>query len=142
MVILHHVSHVMCHVSYVMSYVSRVTCHMSGLMSRFFLQIIGASRLRVCYQLGLPYLVFNRPGVGEAVLQTTWSLICWSFASQSSEHCLSQAVRARELKFFVPPHRVSHVMCQMSHVTCHVSDFFLFLFIQNVEASWWRVCYQ
>ena len=71
-------SHAMCHVSHVTCHVSRVTCHLSHVT--FFLNIFylkkkmkkirrknvlnkigqsgGASCRRVCYQRGLPRLVF------------------------------------------------------------------------------------
>ena len=69
MYIPHYVSCVMCHVSCVTCHVSRVTCHMSkyiffSLHFFFFLSLKqikqsgGASRWRVCYQRGLPRLVF------------------------------------------------------------------------------------
>ena len=63
-----HVSHVTCHMSHVTCHMSHVTCHMSHVtchMSRvtFFFIIIfwqsgEAYRWRVCYQPGLPRLVF------------------------------------------------------------------------------------
>ena len=64
---------VMCHVSPVTCHVSPVTCHLSNvkqkkfkdkkkIMTFFYLKKIrkigGASRWRVCYQRGLPRLVF------------------------------------------------------------------------------------
>ena len=49
----HHTSHVRCQVSRVTCHVSRVTCQVSP----FFLSG-GVSLLRVCYQWGLPRLVF------------------------------------------------------------------------------------
>ena len=57
----HDVSHVMCHVSHVMCQVSGVMCQGSCVryIYFFFLQI-GASLCRVCYQQGLPRLVFIR----------------------------------------------------------------------------------
>ena len=54
----HHVSYVMCHMSRLKCHVSGVTCHMSGVTCHFFLQSGEASRLRVCYQRGLPRLVY------------------------------------------------------------------------------------
>ena len=63
-------------------------------------------------------LVINRPGVGGAVLQVTYS----SFSSQSSKHHYSQAIRARELKFWENIHPPPHVTCNLSLVTCHVSN--------------------
>ena len=55
-----YVSHVMCHVSCVTCHVSRVTCHMSLFFFFFFFfgQSGEAYRWRVCYQRGLPRLVF------------------------------------------------------------------------------------
>ena len=79
-----HVSRVTCHVSHVTCHVSPVTCHMSTKKNwTFFLFIYlyffflckkkigksgGASRWRVCYQRGLPRLVFLQipvDGFGE-----------------------------------------------------------------------------
>ena len=38
--------------------------------------------------------------------------------------------------------RVTCVMCHMSHVTCHVSQFFSsFFLLESGGVSWWRVCY-
>ena len=67
----HHVSHVRCQVSRVTCQVSHVRCHLSGVMCHFFSSFFlllfflsffgqsgGASRWRVCYQQGLPRLVF------------------------------------------------------------------------------------
>ena len=61
----HHVSHVRCQVSVVLCQVSHVRCHMSCvkkihifLLFSFFGQCGGVSRWRVCYQRGLPLLVF------------------------------------------------------------------------------------
>ena len=53
-----HLSHVMCHMSR-----ARVTCHLSGdtchiLFIFFFGQSGGISRQRLCYQRGLPCLVY------------------------------------------------------------------------------------
>ena len=55
------VSHVRCHMLLVTCHVSLVICHMSYdtiLISIFFLQIVWVSLWRVCYQQGLPLLVF------------------------------------------------------------------------------------
>ena len=57
----HHVSHVRCHMSRVRRQVSPVRCHMSRvtIFSSFFsCQSGGTSRWRVCYQRGLPRLVY------------------------------------------------------------------------------------
>ena len=52
-------SHVTCHVSRVTCHMSRVTCHVSHVIFFiFFLQSGEAYRWRVCYQRGLPRLVF------------------------------------------------------------------------------------
>ena len=54
-------SHVTCHVSCVTCHVSRVTCHMSRVtffIFYFFGQCGEAYRWRVCYQRGVPRLVF------------------------------------------------------------------------------------
>ena len=61
----HHVSHVTCQASHVTSQVSRVRC----LVSQVFF-IVGAIRWRICYQPGLPRLVFKILCVAGAVLQT------------------------------------------------------------------------
>ena len=61
-------SHVMCHVSRVTCHMSRVTCHMSHVMCHmsrvtfffFFGQSGEAYLWRVCYQRGLPRLVFRK----------------------------------------------------------------------------------
>ena len=59
-----HISCVMCHVSCVTFHVSRVICHMSHVTCHifyfifFFGQSGEAYRWRVCYQRGLPRLVF------------------------------------------------------------------------------------
>ena len=65
------------------------------------------------------------PGVAVAILQTTLSFIDWliqsSFSSQSSKHCLSQTVGAREMKLWENGHSPPPVTCHMSHVFCHLS---------------------
>ena len=48
-----------CHMSGVRCQVSRVTCLFFFFFFFFFGQKVGASRWRVCYQRGLPRLVFN-----------------------------------------------------------------------------------
>ena len=51
--------HVTCHVSHVMCHMSHVACHVSiYLFIYFFGQKGGAYCWRVCYQRGLPRLVF------------------------------------------------------------------------------------
>ena len=44
-------------------------------------------------------------------------------------------------RIFMPNH-VSCVMCHVSHVTCHMSLFFLLFFGKSGDAYWWRVCYK
>ena len=54
-----HVSCVMCHVSRVTCHMSPVTCHLSHVTCHKKIGQSGeASRWRVCYQRGLPRLVF------------------------------------------------------------------------------------
>ena len=73
--------------------------------------------------------LFNRPCVARAVLQTHFVIHWfvdwlghWSFMKISSKHLLSQTVRARDLKLWENIHLpLSLVMCQVSHVTYHVS---------------------
>ena len=73
----HHVSHVRCHVSCVTCQVSHVRCHVSqNIFSSSFFDKMMASRWRVCYQRGLPLLVFNMSCVGvfqsvRDILQST-----------------------------------------------------------------------
>ena len=100
----------------------------------------------------------NRPGVGEAVLQSPLSInkVSHPLVQISAKHCQSQTGKARELKFermFIPNY-VSCVMCKVTRVTCH---FFLFILKKNIYiyfflslncfgkkcgATRWRVCYQ
>ena len=65
----------MCHMSGVMCHVSRVMCHI------FFGgggggQSGGASRWKVCYQRGLPCLVFYKPAAKFNYLKSYLSLNC------------------------------------------------------------------
>ena len=54
------VSHVRCHISLVTCHVSHLRCHMSHIFSSsFLLESGGVSWWRVCYQWGLPRLVFR-----------------------------------------------------------------------------------
>ena len=84
------VSHVMCQVSRVRCHVSCVRCHVSGVMCKvssvtflFFLQSGGASWRRVCYQGGLPRLVYITPRIlfhnlGGASLLKRSNLRIWT----------------------------------------------------------------
>ena len=110
------------------------------------------------HQSVLIFLLFNRPGLAGAVLQTPLSFIHSfinqfsesSFSSRYSNHFPDHTVRANELKFWENIHHMSYVTCHMSHVTrhmshvlCHVSLLLLFIFVgKSCGASWWRVCYQ
>ena len=65
----------MCQVSRVMCQVAHVRCHMSHLFFYFFIffQSGGAIRWRVCYQWGLPRLVyqyFSKPSRCQQVMDT------------------------------------------------------------------------
>ena len=110
----------------------------------FYLQI------QVLYKKNTEF--FNRPGVTVAVLQTSSSLIQWSFSSKPSKHQYTQKERARELKFWENVHLPTSVTCHVSGVMCHVSGVtchYLFLFFviiiffgQSRKACWWWVCYQ
>ena len=54
------VSQVRCHISLITCHVSHLSCHMSHIFSSFFLlEIGGVSWWRVCYQWGLPRLIFR-----------------------------------------------------------------------------------
>ena len=72
----HQVSHVRCQVSGVRCHVSGVTRIFFNYISIFFLQFVWASRLRVCYQRGLPHLVSTYtqvlPVLSPTILQLTF----------------------------------------------------------------------
>ena len=75
-----HVSCVMCHVSCVTCHLSHVTCHLSHVKIFFFLskkiqQSGGASRWRVCYQQGLPRLVYLQCGIWQNMWFVTYQNI-------------------------------------------------------------------
>ena len=68
MFIPHYVSCVMCHSSHVMCHMSRVTCHVLRVTCNMYFFFVSwkkirqsgwASRWRVCFQQGLPRLVFK-----------------------------------------------------------------------------------
>ena len=88
-----HVSHVMCHVSHVTCHVSRVTCHVSHVIYLFiFYLFFGQSgeayRWRVCYQRGLPRLVFTHTAYyNYLVLQTLTEYIIQAFNNHFSISC-------------------------------------------------------
>ena len=85
-------------------------------------------------------IIINRPGLARAVIETGSSFINSFIHSLtdplvqiSSIHCQSQTERARYLKFWenVYPilgvmYHVSHVTCQESPVTCHLSHVKIF----------------
>ena len=84
-------------------------------------------------------IIINRTGVAGAVLQTTASLTDWTshltFSSQSSKHHISQAIRARNLKFLHKAHYLSHVINHMSHVTCYLSGVTCHMSYKNIFSS-------
>ena len=69
--------------------------------------------------------IINRPGVAGDVLQIPLLLIIYlihsSFGKISSNHCLSQTVRAWEAKFWENVYSQPCVTCQVSYVRCQVS---------------------
>ena len=72
------VSHVTCHISGVTCHMSCVTCHMSQFFFLFYLFIYlffgqsgEASRWRVCYQRGLPRLVFSNMDLCARMTKST-----------------------------------------------------------------------
>ena len=90
-------------------------------------------------------LLFNRPGVAGAVLQTlfflnnflTASVSQWSFVKISSSNLHSQTIRVRKLKFGEKVHLPPPVTSHLSHVMCHVSCVnvmctYLFIFYYKV----------
>ena len=93
------------------------------------------------YNVYLHHIIFNRPGVAGAVLQTPLLLIHTfinsSFSSKPSKYHYTQSIRAKELKFWENFHHVSHVRCQVSGVRCLVS--YISFFGQSGGASRWRV---
>ena len=76
-----------CHVSHVTCHVSRVTCHLSHVIFLFYIYIFflrkkigqsgGASRWRVCYQRGLPRLVFKASALwAHAFYESEFPSVC------------------------------------------------------------------
>ena len=78
---------------------------------------IYVGRLQRCRNMEPVSCIINRPGVARAVLQTPLLFIKWSFLKITSKHCLSQAVRARDLKSW---HNIHHLQCVRCHI-CHMS---------------------
>ena len=89
-----HVSHVTCHMSPVTCHVSPITCHLSCVTCHLspgpchlshifcFVYYLWASWWRVCYQLGLPHLVFTGlPAAVTAIIPRVRSHLCryWWF---------------------------------------------------------------
>ena len=73
------------------------------------------------------------------IISVGW-LVGHPFFKISSEHCLSQTVKARELKLWEDIHPLPCVTCHMSYVTCQVSlnfpnvfnDSFDFFYLTNL----------
>ena len=72
-------------------------------------------------------VMFNRPGIAGAVLQS--APIDRSFSSKSSKHHKSKTIRSRDLKFW---HNVHHQSCVGCHMSC-VKCIFLVFFYNLVE---------
>ena len=69
-------------------------------------------------------VMFNRPSVAGAVLQTPPSLINHStFPSKPSKQHYTQTVRARERKLWENIHPQPPVTCQVSCIMCQASGF-------------------
>ena len=72
-----HMSHVTFHMSCVTCQVSHVACHVSCVtfFLNFFLQNCETSQWRVCYQRGLPRLVFYHFGdtYGQSNILVVWT---------------------------------------------------------------------
>ena len=70
-------------------------------------------------------MLFNRPGVAGAVLQTPLLLTDQvnhsSFVKLSLMHSHTQTVIGRERKYLENVHLPQPVMCHVSHDTCNVS---------------------
>ena len=67
------VSQVRCHISPVTCHVSHLRCHMSHMFSSFFLlESGGVSWWRVCYQWGLPRLVFRLFLIKNSLIPKTY----------------------------------------------------------------------
>ena len=105
-----HVSRVTCHMSCVTCHMSHVTCHVSK--KKFFLFFFfyrkkmeksgEASRLRVCYQRGLPRLVLiaftYMPGIASKV----WFILFFKIAFYVFNHmclCFSNEASCLQRKF-------------------------------------------
>ena len=71
-----HVSHVTCHMSRATCHVAHVMCHMSSVTCHiyFFWQSGEAYRWRVCFQRGLPRLVFKNIGNSK---HTSRYMVTW-----------------------------------------------------------------
>ena len=106
-----HMSYVTCHLSYFTYHLSPVTCHLSPVTCNFFFYIYifffftflyiyifsfkqigktgGPSRWRVCYQWGLPRLVFYQVQSTNCILWHIWVLIIKKkFSFYIHNHCL------------------------------------------------------
>ena len=80
----------MCYVSHVMCHMSDVTCHNYLILFIFFLffgQSGEAYRWRVCYQQGLPRLVYNIKGISFYVL--FWTIPILKSAQNTPKESIS-----------------------------------------------------
>ena len=106
-------SHVTCHVSRVMYHMSHVACHMSYVFFLFVGLSGGGSRWRVCYQRGLPRVVYNY-GWPKQLCQPQHILDKILESCQSASHgALSPAAEVDLLRAFLPwslPERQAMVM--------------------------------
>ena len=98
----------------------------------------------------LSHNIINRTSVAGNVLQRPmWNV------EISSNHCLSQTLRARELKFqeniHPSPHVTWYMLCVKIYFRRYKSCIFIFFIffgggggwgVQSCGASRWRVCYQ
>ena len=60
-----------------------------------------------------------------------------SFYSQSSKHHNSQTVMARDLKFWDNVHHPLCDPCNMSHVTCHMTEKNIYIWFFSSFSKWW-----
>ena len=85
-----------------------------------------------------PYPTFIPPGPKKLFCPHTF-VIKWvtesSFSSKPSKHHYTQAVKARELKFWENVHPPPCVTCQVSSVRCHMSGV---IYQVSGVIFWWQ----